>query len=341
MPRIKKQNIVELSTSKNLIDTEKKDENCNSSNRLDAIIKETQELAKVSKSKNKKAQNIIETEEKTKKKTTSNQIKISLTESDLFELTLPSNFFTIIINDNNFNVYACNSKSFIIVDKNNLNITYKKFFFNIKRSNNIYKVTTNQSIKLDTSVKIDDLSKEKDTISLTVKNLYKIFLENKQIHFEGNRESKELADIVDNNNLIISEKDQKVFLPYHVEDIKLEYESHKDIYTSLSDVINKKYILPISLYKHSITTRYKEAYTLMRERENKSVKDSVLLGLELMFEFNLHPAIITACKSLEELDIYLDCLDDNELDKFSCFNIIFHSLPTINTKKTLQPTNNI
>ena len=40
-------------------------------------------------------------------------------------------------------------------------------------------------------------------------------------------------------------------------------------------------------------------------------------------------------KSVEnggELDIYLDCLEDNELEKFSCFKIIYKSLPVL-TKK--------
>ena len=47
-----------------------------------------------------------------------------------------------------------------------------------------------------------------------------------------------------------------------------------------------------------------------------------------MFQSNLNPAIIAACKSLKELDIYLDCLDENELDKFSCFNIVYNVNPT-------------
>ena len=55
-----------------------------------------------------------------------------------------------------------------------------------------------------------------------------------------------------------------------------------------------------------------------------------------MFESNLHPAIISACKTLEELDIYLDCLEDNELEKFSCFKIIYKSLPTLHKNNKAQ-----
>ena len=74
----------------------------------------------------------------------------------------------------------------------------------------------------------------------------------------------------------------------------------------------------------------------MRYKEKKSVRAAVLLGLELMFESNLHPAIISACRSLQELDIYLDCLDDNELEKFSCFKIVYKAMPVIMKNNNLE-----
>ena len=45
------------------------------------------------------------------------------------------------------------------------------------------------------------------------------------------------------------------------------------------------------------------------------------LGFELMFKYKLNPIIIAACRNLEELDIYLDCLEENELFDFKCFEI--------------------
>ena len=97
-------------------------------------------------------------------------------------------------------------------------------------------------------------------------------------------------------------------------------------------IIENKYILPLDKYKNSIRARFREGYNLMYHREGKSKRSAIMLGIELMFETNLHPAIISACKNLEELDIYLDCLDDNELEKFSCFKIIYKSLPTLRKK---------
>ena len=42
------------------------------------------------------------------------------------------------------------------------------------------------------------------------------------------------------------------------------------------------------------------------------------------------------CPILKRKIIYLDCLEDNELEKFSCFKIIYKSLPTLRKKGKLQ-----
>lgn len=48
-----------------------------------------------------------------------------------------------------------------------------------------------------------------------------------------------------------------------------------------------------------------------------------------MFKSNLHPAIIAACRNLEELDFYLDCLEGNNLKDFNAFEIRFEYAPTV------------
>lgn len=48
-----------------------------------------------------------------------------------------------------------------------------------------------------------------------------------------------------------------------------------------------------------------------------------------MFKYNLNPIIISACRTLEELDIYLDCLENNNLEDFDCFEIKFEVSPQI------------
>ena len=65
----------------------------------------------------------------------------------------------------------------------------------------------------------------------------------------------------------------------------------------------------------------------MRKKEKSSVLESLDLALELTFNSSLNPAIITACKSLDELDIYLDCLASNNLNNFDVFKIKYDVLP--------------
>lgn len=133
-------------------------------------------------------------------------------------------------------------------------------------------------------------------------------------------------NITDNNTLLISEVQNKVVLPYTVNDLQ-QILSANNKYTSLQDVIDNVYTIPIDKYKSSSISRFKEAYNLMRKKEKSSVLDSLNLATELTFNNLLNPAIITACKNLDELDVYLDCLSTNELDKFNLFEIKYEMLP--------------
>lgn len=124
------------------------------------------------------------------------------------------------------------------------------------------------------------------------------------------------------NTLIISSTKGKVILPYKAKDIYNILNKSKK-YTSYEDVINNLYTKPISYYKFSAIARFKEAYKLIREKENGSLVRAFSLAVELFGNYNLHPAIITACNSLDELDIYLACLDENSLSDFKFFDIKF------------------
>lgn len=132
----------------------------------------------------------------------------------------------------------------------------------------------------------------------------------------------------DNDTLIISEKDNKVILPYKIKDVENLYQKNKKKYSSVQDLIKNEYIISAENFKNPIKSRFREAYQLIKKREHGHLKEAIDLGFELMFQSNLNPAIIAACKNLKELDIYLDCLDDNELDKFSCFNIVYNVPPS-------------
>lgn len=136
------------------------------------------------------------------------------------------------------------------------------------------------------------------------------------------------SSVCDNKTLVINEETQKVYLPYTIEEVMKKLHNSSD-YQSIEDVIEQEYTLPLSTFKMPIISRFKEAYRFMRVKEKSSVYAALDLAVELMFNSNLNPAIIRAAKDLKELNIYLDCLYENELDKFDCFKIVYKVLPKI------------
>lgn len=131
--------------------------------------------------------------------------------------------------------------------------------------------------------------------------------------------------------LIISVTQEKVVLPYDSDEIEDILQKNKR-YHSFEEVVNKFYTKPISYYKFSSISRFKEAYKLVKEKEKGSTFKALSLAFELLGNYSLHPAVITACKSLDELDIYLACLDENTLDDFKFFDIKYE-IPLAVSKK--------
>lgn len=132
----------------------------------------------------------------------------------------------------------------------------------------------------------------------------------------------------DNETLIISEKNNKIYLPYKMSEIKNYMHSYPDSYKDASDVVKQEFILDLSEFmQHPSKTRFQETYTLIRNRDGKSVASAVLYGLKLVKKSNLSPAVIAACKHKDELDRYLNCLKENKLDEFKAFNIMYEINP--------------
>lgn len=215
-----------------------------------------------------------------------------------------------------------------------------------KCDNNVYLLEKLLSILLDIKV-----SSRENTISQSLKNIsdyndtYKSSYETINSNIEKidkflNASSNVVSENVkeknyEDNTLIISETDNKVILPYSLSEIYdlLKTDSK---YTSVDDVINKLYTRPLKYYKNAPVARFKEAYNLIIKRENGTKKEALDLAFELMLNKDLHPAIITACKSLDVLDIYLSCLEYNELDDFHFFKVSFKIPPALSLKKSLN-----
>ena len=131
------------------------------------------------------------------------------------------------------------------------------------------------------------------------------------------------------NTLIISYSEKKVILPYTNKEIKKILINNKNNYSKKKDVIQDLYTIPLSYYRFASVSRFREAFKLIRQREHGSIKAALDLAFEVYTNYNIHPAIITACKNLNEFDIYLSCLEYNELEDFKFFKIKFIAPPTV------------
>lgn len=136
---------------------------------------------------------------------------------------------------------------------------------------------------------------------------------------------------MDNNILIISEKEQRAYLPYRYEDVLKIYKNPGNKYSSIIEVIQSLYVVPLKKFEKFSIARFREAFNLVFKKENGSFFKAFDLAIELTFKHNLNPIIIAACRNLDELDIYLDCLEENELPDFKCFEIRFDT--NLNEKK--------
>lgn len=291
------------------------------------------ETTKIAKTRSSKTKEKTQTEEKKiEKEENSGGIKINA-ENGMTEILLKNNQYKIELQKTEYNIYTDeNETSYIIVRDPGLKIISESHYILIQKQDEDYEITTNQDFKVN--YVIDNLTRRDKKVNFKLTNLTEIIANDNEIKFEIDEEKVIENNLEDNHTLVISEEDGKVFLPYTKEDIKREAEQKNNL--KINEIIEEQYTLPLDKYKNSIKARFREGYNLMYKREGKSKISAILLGIELMFETNLHPAIIAACKTLEELDIYLDCLEDNELEKFSCFKIIYKSMPTIGKRTKMQ-----
>mgnify|MGYP007101884976 CR=1 FL=1 len=131
-----------------------------------------------------------------------------------------------------------------------------------------------------------------------------------------------------NNILLVSERWKRVYLPYSESEVNLYLEQYPDDYQSFRDVVRKEFTLPLDYYiRHPIIARFREAYSLIRDREAKSIIDAFKYAMNIMAKHELNPVIIAACKTQSQLEDYLECLSKNKLGDFKSFEIKFEIAP--------------
>jgi hypothetical protein len=146
---------------------------------------------------------------------------------------------------------------------------------------------------------------------------------------DTNVETDNTLNSLDNNILRISEREQKVFLPYkyaEVENIFKMRGRRIKKYVSIEEVIADRFTLPLSIYRFPSISRFIEAFNITKTET--SLLESFEIAIEVMQKFSLYPALIRACRNKCEFDILLDCFDKKEMDEFPYFKVVFEYTPT-------------
>lgn len=203
------------------------------------------------------------------------------------------------------------------------------------------KISTQESISVksdfnDSAIAVNQNVNTKESETTTIIPSYNIETLIKRHDSEKENISSNISKIdglnLVENTLIISEEKGKVFLPYTLSDLQKAFDANPNKYSNLEDVIEKDYTMSLNFYKNASKARFKETFKLIHEKEKKSLKESLDLGMELFSNSNLHPAIISACRNKDELDNYLYHLAKNETDKFECFKIVFDINPAVKSR---------
>ena len=206
----------------------------------------------------------------------------------------------------------------IIVEKYKARLAYEKVkddLENVLRSIHVAKALEN-TIKTDNEKNylIIDSFMDK-SISKTVKavegvDFYNLTLEN----------------LKDNPVLKICER--RVELPYTKKEIEDFMKAYPEEYKTVQDVVRKEFMINISIFnKHPILARFKEAYYLCRTKEMMSIFESFNYAKGIMFKTEINPYIVAAVKSKKQLEDYIKYLEENKLEEYPHFKIIFEVNP--------------
>ena len=132
---------------------------------------------------------------------------------------------------------------------------------------------------------------------------------------KNTRENTEMSEVINSTELFIEQNKKKIII-----------DSRNMKETTIQEDLMRK-VRSSVIIAGALLSRFREAYSLIRDREAKSVMEAIKYSMNLMFSYELNPAIIAACKTENQLQTYLDCLTNNKLDEFKEFEIKFEVAP--------------
>lgn len=163
-----------------------------------------------------------------------------------------------------------------------------------------------------TSEKIEIISEPQDETTSNIE-----IEKNSETQNETTTETNSLENI-----LKIDEVSQIAVLPFSSSDLEELFSDDPEKYSSLQDIIDKEYTVSLKDFENTAITRYKEAFKLAKDKSNIPLTQAITFAKRFLGEQDIEPIIIAACKNIEELDYYVECLNSNNLNNFDYFKII-------------------
>lgn len=248
----------------------------------------------------------------------------------LFDFYVDNNDLPISNNQSEIKIIKeCIDSNLLIINElaqltNIINTDIKNLWKSFKNNEDENTIKTTYSL-LKTTFN-NYLNYVKDNKKVQLKNNKKIyaFLRKAQKQYEHYIYISLNKKTYQRKTLLITEK--KIFLPYRDEEIqKLIKQNSK---ANVEDIINKKYVINnVRYYKSSSKKRFTLGYRLSRNSNNSSAIEAIKFGLKVSRIRNLHPAIIRACHSQDQLENYIMYLNQGNPSAFTDFDVKFQINP--------------
>lgn len=210
----------------------------------------------------------------------------------------------------------------------------------INEKENIEETTTTVENKIEENIITEPILEEKQEETTSVETVVESIKEIEEIN-ETNKSTKKSKDftIIDDSEeepvedtlpsidlqekeLIIKKSLGIAILPYSISDLDELFLDDPEKYSSIQDIIDQEYTVNLKDFENSSITRYKEAFKLAKDKSNYTFSQAVNFAKKLLVENEVTSLIIASCKSVEELEFYIECLNNNKLDDFHHFKII-------------------
>ena len=139
---------------------------------------------------------------------------------------------------------------------------------------------------------------------------------------DSTEESKKSSPDSLNRELIINKSLGIAILPYSAADLDEVFLDNPEQYSSIEDIINQIYTVDLKDFENTSFSRYKEAFKLAKEKSNYTFSQATNFAKRFLVESDVTTIIIAACQNVEELEFYIECLNNNKPHDFHFFKII-------------------